>query len=438
MTRRTLIACWALLLCGGGGAGHGVSGAGGAGGAAAPERPFDVLTRTYAPYCAPGDDLAFPMKVWGVAAGKFHFWRGTRDLYFLWCKENARDWLADSGAYVLNHGDLHLGNIGSYVRDGQALGATAFGPVDFDETARLPFQVEMLQGLVTLRLSARENKIDLEGGRREELTRELYEAYRAAVASDKGVRQLVGDDQKIGKFIEQLQKHSYDRTLEKFTRNGHFKSRVHSKNDALKEVLRPAGDRADAVAAGLAQALQNSPAARAAFRYADVASIRKGIKDVALRTRMESVGSQGLRKILVLMDRPLKGLDMDVVLYLKQEIPAAAERAGAIPKDPRRPGRRCSEDMNKLTNPSAYLNTWCEMGEESYWVSFKEPWSEELESDKIGNYAELLNMAKVWGSVAGTMHRLNGDPKAILARLDRPALFGDLQNRASAFLRHVV
>ena len=42
--------------------------------------------------------------------------------------------------YLLTHGDLHLGNIGSYPQAG-ALGATAFGPVDFDETARLPFQV---------------------------------------------------------------------------------------------------------------------------------------------------------------------------------------------------------------------------------------------------------------------------------------------------------
>lgn len=399
----------------------------------AEERPYDVLQRNYGPYCVPGDDLSFPMKVRGLLGGRYAFWRGSRDLYFTWCRDNAKDWLADSGAYLTNHGDLHLGNIGTYARAGGQVGSTSFGPVDFDETAQLPFQIELLQGLITLRLAARENNVEL-GGRREELARTLFESYRSAVASAKTTRELISDQHRVGKFIEEAQKHSYDVTLGKFTANGQFRPYVQTKKMPLKEILRPAKERTDDVARGIAQALDNSPGAKAAFRYSDVETIRRSIKDVALRTRLESVGSQGLKKYLVLLDRPLKGIDMDVVMYIKQEIPAAAERTGAIKFDPRTPGRRCSEDMNLLTNPTAYLNSWCEIGKESYWVSFKEPWSEEIELLMVRDYHDLLEIAKVWGSVAGAMHRERGHAGAILERLNKPEFFGQLAQRGTLYM----
>jgi uncharacterized protein (DUF2252 family) len=399
---------------------------------------LDVLLHNYAPYCTPADDLAFPMKVWALSENKFLFWRGSRDLYFAWCAQHARDWFDDKAAYVVNHGDLHLNNIGTYVKRGD-LGATSFGPVDFDETARLPFQIELLQGLIMLRLTARENNVDL-SGRREDLARAMFESYRSAVASDKTTVELVSEEKQMSKFIEQVEKHSYDATLLKFTNNGAFRPFVHTKTGGrLKEILRPAKDRTDDMARGLAQAIANSPAAKAAFRYSDVETIRRSIKDVVIRTRLESVGSQGLKKYLVLLDKPLKGIDMDVVMYLKQEVPAAAERAGAIPMDPRSPGQRCSEDMNVLTNPTAYLNSWCDIsragGKESYWVTFKEPWSEEIEPTTLRDYSKLQEAAKVWGSVAGTMHRIQGkaQQQAILERLARPKLFDDLRHLSNLY-----
>ena len=106
----------------------------------------------------------------------------------------------------------------------------------------------------------------------------------------------------------------------------------------------------------------------------------------------------------------------------------------ASPADPRSPGRRCSEDMEALTNPTAYLNTWCDVGDESYWVSFKEPWSEELDSAKVKGYNDLLAHARVWGKVAGAMHRLGTDPALIEARLAEPRLFNQLFSRATQYM----
>jgi uncharacterized protein (DUF2252 family) len=406
---------------------------------ASDDRPYDVLLRHYAPYCTPGDDLAFPMKIWGLSRDQHSFWRGSRELYFAWCRTNARDWLADPGAYVLTHGDLHLGNIGTYARAGQ-LGATDFGPVDFDETARLPFQLELLQGLIAIRLAARENDIDL-SGRREELARDLFTAYRDAVASGRTTRELVTPERNIGRFIEQARRHTYDKTLNKFTDdNGQFLKYVNTRKSlahglAPKEILRPAMDQADALARGLSDALARSPAATAAFRYTDQPTIRRSIKDVSLRTRLESVGSQGLKKYLVLLDKPLRGMDMDVVMYVKQEIPSAAERAGAIPPDPRSPGQRCSEDMDRLTNPTAFLNCWCDIGHESYWVTFKEPWSDDLEPEMAKDYPSLRMLARVWGKVAGSMHGSQPGRRAdILQRLDRPGATDLIRHRSTLYM----
>lgn len=404
------------------------------------QRAFDILNRDYAPWCTPGDDLAFPMKIWALSANQYQFWRGSRDLYFTWCKapDHGGDWLADKGSYVVNHGDLHLGNIGRYAKNG-AFGSTSFGAVDFDETARLPFQIELLQGMISFRLAARQNKIEL-GGRREELARILFDSYRAALASERSTLELVSDEHSIGKFIEQAQKHGYDKTLVKFTDDtGHFLKYVQTKHSmsngpAPKEILREAIDRKDDMARGIAQALQNSPAAKAAFRYSDVDTIRQSIKDVAFRTNLQSVGSQGLKKYLVLLKKPLKGLDMDVVMYIKQEVPSAAERAGAVPMDPRPPGQRCSEDMNILTNPTAYMNSWCNIGKESYWITLKDPWSEDLEVDMVQNYGKLAEFARMWGAVAGAMHRQQGGGGAILQRLNKPELFEQLRHRSTLYL----
>src|SRR5690348_1919768 len=57
----------------------------GGGGAAS---AFDVLRANYAPYCRPGDDLAFPLKVLSVSADETTFWRGSRDLFFTWCRDH--------------------------------------------------------------------------------------------------------------------------------------------------------------------------------------------------------------------------------------------------------------------------------------------------------------------------------------------------------------
>src|SRR5690606_17738103 len=109
--------------------------------------PYQRLEQAYAPYLDPRDPLAWPMKVSSLTADPYKFWRGSKDLYYAWARTACADWLADQASYGVTHGDLHLGNIGTYA---SGWGTVSFGMVDFDDSAHLPVQLELLQGMITL------------------------------------------------------------------------------------------------------------------------------------------------------------------------------------------------------------------------------------------------------------------------------------------------
>src|SRR3954452_17047544 len=156
--------------------------------------PFDVMARTYAPFTSEDDQTGFPMKVRNLSSGAYRFWRGSKELFYLWCKTNAEDWLKDEGAYLRIHGDLHLGNMGLYHSQGKCGRHVAFGAVDFDDTARLPFQMQFLQGVVTFELLARHRALKLSDAQVDELIGVMMQSYQASLESDQAPTAMLEDD----------------------------------------------------------------------------------------------------------------------------------------------------------------------------------------------------------------------------------------------------
>jgi hypothetical protein len=183
-----------------------------------------------------------------------------------------------------------------------------------------------------------------------------------------------------------------------------FVTRVLDKDAKVKEVLRSMkgkGTFSDAIE----EALLHSPDGRDLFKDADIK--KKAIDDIARRSQLEAAGSEGLNKFLVLLTRK-KG-PSKLILYLKQQVPASPERCGFIEKDQRPSGQRSSDDMHLLSNPPVYFNSWCNMEGLSYRVTIKEPWSETLEGGDLRTMFDLQHMARIWGIVAGSMHRQQKD-----------------------------
>ena len=395
---------------------------------------FDQLVADVGPYMDRRDPLSLDLKVDAVSTSEYQFWRGTKGLFFRWAKANCADWLADRGSYVVSHGDLHFGNIGTYATAG-GWGKMALGMVDFDESARLPFQLELLQGLVTINLLAGDNDIDLTADQQQQISDALFDAYVAALKSGKTATQLLAGDTSVSAMLDatNTQGDDYADEIKRYAKKGHFKPAKRDSGNVLTPVD---ASRWPGFAAAIAEAAANDPRLASMLKVHDAAAVRPLIKDVAKRVRTGSSGSQGLEKYFVLLDHPLTNYDGDVILYLKREIPTAAERAGAIPPDPRPQGQRYAQDMAVLTNPPPMLSSWAALEGGSYWVTFKEPWSAEYSYQTIHTFNALKQAAVVWGDVAGAAHARNGDGKA-LADLVGASLRRSLSQRSELLTQHV-
>jgi hypothetical protein len=380
----------------------------------ATDDPFYILWQTYAPYTAVGDPLGFPMKARNLSTSAYRFWRGAKEPFYLWCKTHTADWLADDAAFLRIHGDLHPGNMGIYptAANGAQGPSLAFGAVDFDDAARLPFQLELLEGTITFQLLARHREIKLDPARVDQVIATMLQTYRAALTSDRTATQLLEADAGVARLFKQVRKRPYADELDKYVRNDRLE-----KSNGAKELLQRIPERAGFPEA-LAEALTRTADAQQLFKDAPV------IKDVARRTHLESAGSEGLGKYLVLVATAPTPVFPDgrAILYLKQQIPSPAERVGLIAPRP-------AQDIKDLSIPAPLFNSRCTWNGQSYRVTLKEPWSETLDSASIDNFEDLLHAARIWGTLAGCLHR-QGQPtvEQILARLtpDLPRQLRDL------------
>ncbi len=391
--------------------------------------PYDTIKASYSPYLSSEDPLAFPMKVRSLSHSSYAFWRGTKDLFYQWAREHKPQWLADQGAYVLSHGDLHVGNVGTYVIDDR--GGLALGMVDFDDVSRLPVQLELLQGLVTMRLAARQQGFVLSPADVAKMDAAMFDAYALAVKSDKSPAELAGSFGPVAKMLSRSRDRRYATELAEYVdpQTGRFVGSIMKKQGRLKELLVPAGLTHRQVAVALAEAVTRSPALRDIVGAATVPEIEESIVDVVRRTRMDSSGSQGQSKLLVLIGN--KGTaGGQTIIYLKQQIPPAVERVGLTAADPREPGRRVAESMSAMLEPDPYYNTWTTLDGLSYWVTLKEPWSDELDAEEAGSVLDLQRYARIWGYAAGATHR--GD--AAVGKRLTPELFDEVSRATDAYL----
>src|SRR5688572_8288989 len=198
-------------------------------------RPFDLLHNAYGPYLDPSDPLAFGAKVRALSSDRYAFWRGAKDLFFLWCKNNTQKWLEDKEAYVAQEGDQHLGNVGTYMT-GRNFGTLAFGMVDFDDSHRLPFQFELLQGIITLRLAAEENKISLDNNDLDQLISLVLENYEIGATSPQTATELLSNDPTIVRMQIRLARRNYAKELKEYTENSmRLRSAVTGKGNKTKD-----------------------------------------------------------------------------------------------------------------------------------------------------------------------------------------------------------
>jgi uncharacterized protein (DUF2252 family) len=395
--------------------------------------PYEQLERMYGPFVSPTHPTGWAMKVRSVTSDEFKFWRGTKDLFYQWAKVHCSDWMNQPAAFVPIHGDLHPGNIGTYFAGNHS--TLAFGMIDFDDASELPFQLELLGGMVTYELIAQVQGIELSQADRETLCQTMCSTYFATLKDVRSIGEIAQGEPVVSKLLGRLAKENYADELEMYTKDGKFRAYT-GKPSKIRDVLTPIDERKQEIARALAQAMVDAPGFGAVVKYTSAKEFEAAIKSIALRTRIDSSGSQGLEKIFVLIEKPVVGMDHDVIFYLKQQLPSAAMRAELIPADTSRsPGKRTFELMNRMNQPVPLFSSFADLDAKSYWVSIKEPFSDSLEYDDVKDKATLLAQAKLWAIVAARSHSGNGSLDR-LSELETPALQTQLLDRSKAYVKH--
>ncbi len=393
------------------------------------DSPYSLLLKSYGPHVDLADPRGWPLKIHSITSDPYKFWRGTKDIFFLWSKTHCADWMNHPENLLPIHGDLHLGNIGTYATS--PLGQLGFGLVDFDDSANLPYQLELLQGAITYQLIAQTNNITLDPQQSQQLIQTLLDAYLSARQDPQDALRQIKDRPEVQKLLIRSDR-PYQRVIDQLTEGQKFKPLIPD-SGPITNILDPlTPELRKAFASALQQLASQHPTLADLIGPADAFSILDAVR----RTRVGSSGSQGLLKILLLV----QGADqVERIIYFKQQIPSAAERVRLVDPLPNTPASspalRSANHTQSLTDPDPLLALPCEVNGLSYVVNLYEPWSNELDHDDIKTYTQLLNSAQLWGQATGRAHRLasaNDTPNP--ANID--ALRNLLADRSNAYLSH--
>ena len=294
----------------------------------------------------------------------------------------------------------------------------------------MPSQLALLQAVITLRLAADRNAVHLSTADVQLLANELFDAYQGArlgqgsrPASAK--RSVLNAPDKTARLYETI--------LGRYTEHGRFRLQPVAPASAPREALVPAGQRREEFAVALFQALFSSENMTVAFRPCTLSQMRSCITDVARLVNESPAEPHGLTRYLVLLDRPLKGIDHDVILLLEQHIPAAAERQRVAPAGRPSAAWRAGEDVKETAGRRSLLNNWCDLAGGSYRIRLLDPAAQTLRCEQLRDLESLREAAQLLGDLLGDSHCRDRKAAKVPDRLDAPAR-AEILDRSERYL----
>ncbi|QOJ04113.1 MAG: DUF2252 family protein [Planctomycetia bacterium] len=355
------------------------------------------------PHLSPDDPRELPMRFRSLNADAYTFFRGTADLYYDWCRENAADWLHREDARLLLHGDVHYGNIGVY-RTADSTDFVRFGVVDLDEAFEGPFELDVLRGVASLRVAAAARRIELDEARQTELARRFCAAYAAALRGNLDAATLAERHPAVRALMNKVHDADQRTFARRYLRDGEPPrfAPVRRKKKQPVDILDPAPP---ATRAALTDALREAIGSMTPASRRLLANDRAmDVRDAARWTRLGSSGSQGVGKYLVLTGGLLRHNAAPMLFEFKEQPRPAAERAGLIRAGPDR-GRDVAAAHAALQGPPHWFVSHANLDGRSYLVRPKDPWSEEPDWQDLRGVGDLLAAADLVGETLGHAHR---------------------------------
>ncbi len=407
--------------------------------ASRPVGPFEEMERLYKPLTV--DDTGWALKVESMSGSEEAFARGGRDLFFVWARGACADWARDYRNLTWCHGDARLENAGVYVADvGSA--HLAVGLTGFDDAYVGPFQVDVLQAVVSLRMSAVRAGLAVSPGRGSQVVRDVASAFRQGLRSGRTATEAYGDDPRVRDLLL-----PGDATLrdaaERDTEEGHFSREVRGRRGELTDAYSELGAGRGSVSRALVGACEGSASLARLVKFADARGWDAAIDDVALRRQIGPLGSDGMIQIVARTRGGAKiaGGPSDATFVFRAEGPAPAERAGFVPMRILEGGRRVLEGTRALTSPERDAIGWCAMSGVTFAVEVRTPWDRPVfEGGAVGALktdADLEWASRFLGCLLGAAHAsavgTREDSLALADRLDAEAE-GQIDARATAYI----
>lgn len=402
-----------------------------------------VLSRIEAlnPHLRDGAIPDLSLKVRSLSQGPYKFFRGTADLYYVWCRTHCEDWLGAEGTTVLLHGDVHPGNTGTYVAIPDGGPKLAYSLVDFDEVFDGPFELDLLRAATSLRFAAAENGLTLSNDASRLVVDALVSAYRDvwtqvdATSVDGRAAAMARADQGIGQIAivkRLLAKANGDDAVEyadKYTKGKpptRFRAR-RGKKKAPKDVMVqvPAGERAGIVDA-MTAAMQADGA---------LGGIDAKVLDVVRWVRAGSAGSQGVQKYLVLLEPPSDPLSRPSIFQLKEEPTPAAGRVGLeIPASSANRAAQVASAYGLMQARPRRFVGWTRIGDRQFLIKPKDAFGKEPDTKDLASIDALMESARLLGGLLGMGHAKScgsRDVTALKAAIDDAALVERINERSA-------
>jgi uncharacterized protein (DUF2252 family) len=382
-----------------------------AGGVAEPDRGARAVLELNS-HLARDEPRAAPMKMRSLLGGEERYFRGTADRFFAWLAVRNPAWLNDGSCRVLLHGDVHVGNVGIYESDRE--GKVVLGLVDLDEVVIGPFQIDLVRAVAGLRLVADVNGVSLNDRRVAGLFESMVDRYVRALRG-KSERWL-GDNKLASKLLEKARSADEVAYLQRFCEGrpaNRFRP-VRMKGDVLRDLMEP-------VEEVLERDIARVVTQRIKAGELRLPGMRDGCQllDVARWTRIESCGSQGLEKYLVLVGSVSGKKACRVMLELKYQPSPAAARAGVL-EAAGGPGRarEVAGAQVALRQEETGRATAVTIGGRGFLLRRKSAREKELEPAALTTRKKLTEAAELMGHAIGLAHR-NGLLRASGGRCQR-------------------
>ncbi len=378
------------------------------------------------------DPRELGMKIRSLLRDEYTYFRGSTVLFYQAVLDPASQWTADQSTWVLLHGDIHIGNVGTYQGPGEPGRDIRFGVVDLDETVPGPFQLDLLRAMTAVRMAARASHREWKS---DQAARALCENYGRILSGGDPDQQAMTRNPAVAALLRKAAKNEVKKYVSRYVELGpkpRFRT-ARIKDGVVKDILESlTGEEREQVIHAIGDYFDHGcdSKSRNSFRFENANELRSAVLDVARWTRLESSGSQGVHKYLVLLDKPMKGDDNPLIMELKEEpVPAAAVAGLLHAASGAKRAEEVASAYGRMLDPQPRLLGFTKIGECGFLVLTKDPWGEELEPQdfRIGTEENgAAEAAALLGEVLGQAHR-NG-----LVRNDRanqiPKLLQQLQS----------